>query len=110
MVREFSTVYVVIDALDECSELQETLQMLREIWQWDIENLHILVTSRQLPEIENSLSELATDELCLHGPGIDQDILLYIVERLKNDQKLAKWPSDIREQIQRTLNHGARGM
>lgn len=110
MVGEFSTVYVVIDALDECSELEQMLQMLRDIRQRNMENLHILVTSRQLPEIENSLSELTTDGLCLHGPCVDQDILLYIVERLKNDSKLAKWPPEVREEIRITLSRGAHGM
>jgi hypothetical protein len=110
MVGEFSTVYIVIDALDECSELEKMLQMLRDIRQWNMENLHILVTSRELPEIENSFSKLTTDGLCLHGPCVDHDISQYIVERLKNDLKLAKWPPDVREEIRITLSCGARGM
>ena len=110
MVSEFSVVYIILDALDECSELDEMLQMLRDIHLWGAENLHILVTSRQLPEIENSLSEIVSDGLCLHGPCVDQDILLYIVERLKNDPKLAKWPPEVRDEIRITLSRGARGM
>lgn len=110
MVREFSTVYVVIDALDECSEQNDMLQMLRDIQQWRVENLHILVTSRQLPEIENYLSDLATDGLSLHGTDLDRDISLYIRERLKEDQTLARWPSEIQEQIWITLSQEARGM
>jgi hypothetical protein len=110
MAGEFSTVHIVIDALDECSELGEMLQMLHDIQQLNMKNVHILVTSRQLPEIESSLSELTTDRLFLKGPGVDHDIMLYIVERLKSDQKLTKWPPGIQEEIRIMLGRGACGM
>jgi hypothetical protein len=59
--------------------------MIYDIQQLNIKNLHILVTSRQLPKIKSSLSELTTNRLFLKGLGVDYNILLYIVERLKSN-------------------------
>jgi hypothetical protein len=110
MLREFKTVYLVIDALDECSELEEMLQWLHDVQQWNIESLHIIFTSRQLSEIEKAVSDIISVRLCLDVPAVNNDISLYISERLKNDQKLAKRPAKVREAILTTLNRGALGM
>jgi hypothetical protein len=107
---EFKTVYVIIDALDECSELEEMLQMLHDIQQWNVESLHIIATSRQLSEVEKAISDIISDRLCLNGPAVNMDISVYISERLKSDQKLARWPAQVREAISTTLNRGAHGM
>ena len=84
--------------------------MLQDIRRWNKDHLHIIVTSRDLADIEGSFSAVPTEALCLRGSAVNDDISLYITERLKNDRKLAKWPPEIGELIQRTLNCGACGM
>jgi hypothetical protein len=110
IIKEFSIVYIIIDALDECPELDEALQMLLDFRQWNIKDLHVLVTSRHLLEIESYLSDLTTDQVCLNGRGVEQDISLYIEDTLKKDLKLAKWPLEVRNEISITLSDGANGM
>ena len=106
----FNKIYLVIDALDECTECEQALQLLKQIQNEGKSRLHIIVTSRQLPEIEDSLADLVTDRLCVHDSLINDDINLYITERLKNDRKLAKWPQDLQEAIWKTLTTKTCGM
>jgi len=110
MLPEFNTVYLVIDALDECADLVEVLSILDGMQTWVIEHLHIILTSRRLPEIEEVLSEFTTEVISICESPINKDILLYIAYCLETDRSLAKWPSDIRLLIQNTLSRGADGM
>lgn len=110
MTACFPNVYIVIDALDECEELDEMLQLLQEMKSWNSNNLHIVVTSRDLVDINASLSQVATAKVCLQASTINQDISIYLAERLKTDTKLAKWPPGIQKTIRNRLNEGANGM
>lgn len=47
--------YLVLDALDECITRSTLLKGLEEMDHWDLPNLHILVTSREETDIEDSL-------------------------------------------------------
>lgn len=110
IIFEFNTVYLVIDALDECYDLDEMLEILTDMQSWDNNRLHIIVTSRLLPEIVDTLSTLTATDIPVGDSLMDADILLYIKYRLETDRSLAKWPLDTRHLIQETLYNGAGGM
>lgn len=110
LVLTFHNAYIVFDALDERSDCEEILQFIHAIEDWDIERLHLAVTSRQLPEIEESLSGLVTEKICLHDSKLNEDIVLYVADKLQNDKTLAKWPPEIRLQIQNKLLDEEGGM
>jgi len=96
--------------LDESSDCGEILQLIHTIEDWDIQRLHLAVTSRQLPEIEESLSELVTEKICLHDSKLNDDIIIYVADKLQNDKTLAKWPPEVRLQIQNKLLNEEGGM
>jgi len=110
MITGFGTTYVVVDALDECAELEELLKILYEIQGWAIDHLHLIVTSRYLPDIDRSISGLATDTLYIQESAVQEDISLYITERLKIDHKLSRWPPEVQQLIWKTLNRDAGAM
>jgi hypothetical protein len=110
LVLTFHNAYIVFDALDERSDCEEILQFIHTIEDWDIERLHLAVTSRQLPEIEESLSGLVTEKVCLHDSELNEDIVIYVADKLQNDKTLAKWPPEIRLQIQNKLLDEEGGM
>ena len=105
-----ASVYVVVDALDECRDRINLLEGLEEIRRWDQGNLHIFVTSRREPEIEDILSPLATDTITLEESVVDEDILTYVRYHLRHDFRLSKWSEKIREEIETALVNGANGM
>ncbi|KAH8621150.1 hypothetical protein IG631_24204 [Alternaria alternata] len=112
--QEFTHVYVVLDALDECTQRSELMDMLEAVAEWQLDNLHLLMTSRKERDIERSLEEYIREEdaVCLQRDVVDKDIQRYIQQRLRVDKGLAKWNKDasVRQEIEAALMGGARGM
>jgi hypothetical protein len=111
-LQEFSHVYIVIDALDECTQRLELLGILETIAGWRLQNLHLLMTSRKERDIETSVEGYVGDAICLQSDIVDTDIQRYIQQRLSDDKSLTKWSKDteIRREIEAALMRGARGM
>jgi hypothetical protein len=70
MVQEFSQVFVVIEALDGCFDDHthtELMLVLKTMAQWQLQGLHILMTSRSQDQIKTSLTMFVNEEamLCL---------------------------------------------
>jgi hypothetical protein len=110
LVLMFHNVYIIFDALDESSNSEDILRFFKTTQDWELSRLHLLATSRQLTEIEETLNDLVTDKLCLQDSKMNSDILDFIVGQLATDKKLAKWPPEIREQIQERLLKDEDGM
>jgi len=112
MIQDFPQPYVVIDALDECGQLTELLDILKTIAQ--LQNLHLLVTSRKERQIESSLERFVDshDAICLQSELVDEDIQRYVRQRLTNEESLKKWQKDltVSQEIETALMKGARGM
>ena len=114
VAQEFAHVYVILDALDECSQRSELMDMLETVAGWQLDNLHLLMTSRKERDIERSLETYVGEEdtVCLQKDVVDKDIQRYVQQRLGVDKGLAKWNKDvaIRQEIEAALMGGARGM
>ena len=112
--QEFMHVYVVLDALDECAQRSELMDMLETVAGWQLDNLHLLMTSRKERDIESSLESYVAEEgaVCLQRDVVDKDIQRYVQQRLRVDKGLAKWNNDavVRQEIEAALMGGARGM
>jgi hypothetical protein len=112
--QEFTQVYVVLDALDECTQRSELMGMLEVVTGWQLDNMHLLMTSRKERDIESSLKSYVDEEdtVCLQSDIVDKDIQRYIQQRLSSDKDLVKWEKDIdmRQEIEAALMGGARGM
>ena len=109
-IVDVGLVYLVLDALDECSNRSILLQSLEECCRWDLPSLHIITTSRKETDIEDCLIKLATYKVCLEESVIDSDIRSFVQEQIQKDSKLLVWPSEIRTLIESTLLEGANGM
>ncbi|RYN60627.1 hypothetical protein AA0117_g13049 [Alternaria alternata] len=112
--QEFTHVYVVLDALDECAQRSELMDMLETVAEWQLDNLHLLMTSRKERDIERSLEGYIKeqDAVCLQRDVVDQDIQRYVQQRLHDDKSLAKWNKDaaVRQEIEVALMRRACGM
>lgn len=110
LVLTFQSVYFIFDALDESSEVPEVLELLEEISSWNLSRLHVMVTSRQLSEIEDILLGFCDAKICLQESNTNVDIAIYVKDKLANDKALAKWPLEIRKQMEKMLLIGEGGM
>jgi hypothetical protein len=91
-MQEFARVYVVLNALDECTKRAELMDVLKTMDEWRLQNLHLLMTSRKERDIENSLEGYVKEEdtVCLQRNVVDKDIQRYVQQRLSDDKGLAK--------------------
>jgi hypothetical protein len=114
VIQELPETYIVVDALDECSDRPELLDVIEKMAGWRQEKLHILVTSRKESNIECSLGTLTDGKSAvdLRARLVDQDIEAYVDHRLSIDKDLKKWGKDVklRQEINTVLMKKARGM
>jgi hypothetical protein len=95
MLEDFQQTFILLDALDECKEREELLEVVENIVSWKHKTLHILATSRREAEIEESLKTFVTCQICIQSALVNADIHIHIRDRLQNDQKLRKWPMNV---------------
>ncbi|OCK76482.1 ankyrin, partial [Lepidopterella palustris CBS 459.81] len=114
MIREFPQSYIILDALDECADRAKLMGILEKIAEWQLQKLHLLVTSRRERDIESSLECFIDRQnaICLQTELVDKDIQRYVRQRLSDDKSLSKWQKDptIRQEIETALMKGAHGM
>ena len=72
--------YVCIDALDECAEREDALGFIKEITTWQLDQLHLLVTSRREYDIEKVIEPLLSQKIGIRDVNAD-DIRAYVQER-----------------------------
>jgi len=112
LVQRFHHVYIVLDALDESPRngpREHVLEMLEAMRKWGIQGLHLFLTSRDEPDIRESLDLAIHQQVVMEGAGIDKDIADFISGRLDADRRLRKWLPH-RDKIQETLAARAKGM
>jgi Cdc6-like AAA superfamily ATPase len=92
MVQQLPQVYVMLDALDECAQRSELMEMLETMAGWQLTNVHVIMTSRRERDIESSLGGLVDPQnsVCLQGEVVDKDIQQYVRQRLSDDKGLNK--------------------
>ena len=114
-MEEFSDVFIVVDALDECpeknEEREELLSSVEELHSWSKRELHLLVTSRRLSDIEAVLDPiLTTPAISIQNEQINVDIQLHIKSELAAISKKRKWSDDLKAEVEDALVKGANGM
>jgi len=117
-LQEQSTVYIVIDALDECpamtglpSPREEVLKLVKDLVELQIPILRLCVTSRPEADIESVLTSLAFRSVSLHDEkGQAQDITEYIKFVVNSDPKIRAWKRADKELVIEVLTKKADGM
>ena len=110
VLRSSPRTYLIIDALDECSQQGEMLRMLSEIYRQCSEEVNVLVTSRKERDIELVLDGLASSIIGIQQTVVDADIRIHLKTCLVEDVKLKRWPSAVKEEMEDALVRGAHGM
>jgi ankyrin repeat domain-containing protein 50 len=112
LVQKFDQVYILLDALDESprySQRDRVLNAIETMRNWLLPGLHLLVTSRDEPNIRESLNPAGDEEVIMKNAGINQDISDFISRQLKVDPKLRKWRAH-HDRIRQALAERAMGV
>ncbi|KAF2264552.1 hypothetical protein CC78DRAFT_229938 [Lojkania enalia] len=114
MMQESPHVYIILDALDECSERPALMDILETMSAWQLQNSHTLLTSRRERDIDSSLETFIRQQnvVCLQSELVDRDIQKYVRQRLSDEKQLSRWGKDpvLRQDIEAALMKGAQGM
>ena len=112
--------FVVLDALDECpdspgipSPRNEVLQLVKDVVELGLQELHICVTSRPEVNIRVVLEPLAFRSVSLHDEsGQKSDIADYVRNVVNSSPSTAmrRWRADDKNLVIETLTERADGM
>jgi ankyrin repeat domain-containing protein 50 len=116
LVQAFDHVYIILDALDESprdKHRQGVLEALVDIREWAEPGVHILVTSRDEPDIRaviyDELHASPGEVVPMKNASIDKDIASFISGCLKDRRDLQKFKA-YHDQIEKALTQRANGV
>ena len=111
-------IYIVVDGLDECpnfpgrpSARDEVLELIEELVELELPNLHLCVASRPEIDIRTVLEPLTTLKISLHDEsGQKEDIIKYIKAVVRSDRRMRRWKEEDKQLVIHTLSSKADGM
>jgi len=111
-------IYIIIDALDECpdrsgtpSAREEVLDLIEELVDLGLSNVHLCVASRPEMDIQKILDPLTALKISLHDEaGQKDDIVEYIKSVVNSDRKMQRWNEDVKRLVIVTLSDKVNGM
>jgi hypothetical protein len=120
VILDSNPTYIIIDALDECpdtcgipSAREQVLELVKELVNIGLYNLHVCVTSRLETDIRATLEPLASHSLSLHNQsGQKKDIVDYVQFVVYSDAEtmMKKWRAEDKVLVVKTLSERADGM
>lgn len=111
LCQRFTNVYIFLDALDESprDDMRDgVLDLVATIRGWSLPGLHLLVTSRDLFDIRDSLNPIDDEDVAMKRGAVDEDITMWISSQLNHNQKLKRCKPRL-EEIQSILTEHAQG-
>jgi hypothetical protein len=111
-------IYIIVDALDECPDLfgtpsarEEVLDLIEELVDLELPNVHLCVASRPEMDIRLILDPLTTLKISLHDEaGQKNDIIKYIKSVVNSDRKMRRWNGDDKQLVVDVLSDKVDGM
>jgi hypothetical protein len=111
-------IYIVVDALDESpnfpgilSARDEVLELIEELVELELPNLHLCVASRPEMDIRLVLEPLTSLKISLHDEkGQKEDIIKYIKSVVRSDRTMRRWKEEDRRLVVDTLSDKSDGM
>jgi hypothetical protein len=110
--------FIILDALDECpiasgipSFREEVLELVDELVNLHLPNVHICVTSRPEHDIRVILECLTEHPVSLHDEsGQQEDIANFVASFVCSNQRMKRWREEDKNLVIKTLSENASGM
>lgn len=112
LLRAFSDVYIVVDALDESprdKHREAVLRVLAELRSWPEPILHIMVSSQDQVDIRDALDAKVEEIIRMRNTAIDSDIAAFVSWNLRSNPRLRKWEG-CHARIETALTQQAQGV
>ena len=109
-LQDLLETFIIVDALDECNEISQVTLWLKKLVTAGGGKLHVLITSRDRPDITNQFSRVPQQQIIHLDDFTDPDIKLYIDLKMQEFEKLVLWNQETQTKIREHLLAGAGGM
>ena len=112
-IDELQHLYLVFDAMDECEDFEQihqALQIIKKISKANPGNVHLLATSRHLPEIEDCFDNLDAKCVNFETDMVNHDIRQYVRTVFSDDLRLRRWPNPVQQEVETELMAKTQGM
>ncbi|KAF6801238.1 ankyrin [Colletotrichum sojae] len=109
LFSQCSNIFIVIDALDECSPTDDLAIEVVNVVQALANNVRLLITSRTLTNFESAFREVARIDIAAQ----DQDVRLYLETKIPERSRLAKHiraDPKLQDDIIGSITESAQGM
>ena len=111
-------IYIIVDALDECPNIsgtpsarEEVLDLIEELVNLNLPNIHLCVASRPEIDIRMVLEPLTSLRISLHDEsGQKEDIVAYINSVVRSDRRMRRWREEDQNLVIDALSQNADGM
>jgi len=111
-------IFLIVDALDECPNIsgtpsarEEVLDLLEELVNLKLPNVHVCLASRPEIDIRTVLDSLTSLQISLHDEkGQKDDILKYITSVVHSDRTMRRWKEEDKQLVRNILSERADGM
>jgi hypothetical protein len=104
ILKTFQNAYIILDALDQFSDRSGFLNILKQIRAWGLRNVHLLVTTRQGANIEDTLWGMATRHIKMDDVNaVQNDIQAFVSWTLAEDIRFGLCMAEEKELVQATL-------
>jgi hypothetical protein len=110
ILEAFDDVFIVLDALDECTERKDVLKWIKQTTSWRQGKLHLLATSRLEEDIAKHLRLLDPNYVYIKQDLVGRDIERYIITILDGEDTFEHWGNEIKAIIKNTVLKSAGGM
>ncbi|KAN0112496.1 hypothetical protein V8E51_005447 [Hyaloscypha variabilis] len=107
----FQSVYIILDALDECSERRDVFDFLEELHGWKIPGVRVLLSSKTMEEIQEAVATYSVTRVHVQSSVVDDDIRKHVAFQLSNNRDLRKrWNEVERLEIENRLTSSSDGI
>ena len=106
--NNFEKVYLVLDALDECTVRQSLLRVIKVLVKTSVVSL--FMTSRSEHDIVEEFSLLEIPSMSIQSNEVAMDVELFVSEEIGKTVHLRELESELKSDITQSLVSGANGM
>lgn len=107
---EYQVVYIVIDALDESSGVEEFFDVISTLKGGGHDQLRLLIASRPTRAIASAMEPLSPLAIALDTSLVQADIEKYVESSVAAIASVKKWPADLSSEVKTELTTKACGM
>jgi len=105
----FETVFIVLDAIDECNTWTDLLAALKALASPRFPKIRLIATSREYRQIEDTMKEISKT-VSMDNKAVKRDIRLWVHSATARDGYISKWTPTLLDKVRNLLPDRAQGM